>query len=623
MSEYDSSDIDYDLDDCAFNGQLVNYSNHNLYGDMYNMINVDNLFIHAKNNSYSLYHMFNNEEEFVGIFIAYDSFKKVWGKSIPVYPEICRIGNSPCDFVQITEELLDKVKNKTKVKMSLYILRRLLWPDDTSLIATHKRVEFEVSYKVITRLGNKVSYTQQFEVLGYRPDLLFELKHTSLVNCPTICFEIDENNHDDRDPVKEQFRENVLRYYSNNVVRASINRDATFKQIDLCVETAVKKIEAIIKDLTAQYIREIDPEYFMREVDRYNIEREYVSLFYKTLTEEEQQEYGKYIYDHESIGSFLGLKAGSDGRYKGLREKIKENLVVNMDYKEFKLTRKNFSGQKSKKWGGNNKVVYRMTRVGFFILIMSIQHSAKAEECRLAFARIYELALDFAMTMKNRIGSEQLSMEEKKNSVNQRIEQKVDERVKNRQVSKLRKEIKELKEKNKEMKSRIEELEEENKGYLDARNEAINKSAKIQAKYNEEVPRLKSKVNRMNAIINKLKSKVTRMHEIINNLNSKVYRMNATINKMKSKETRMVTTLNEVNISVNKMIEDINKLNNLFNGSTDSSNPQDDLQDTPKFTEANLNKKNMKELKDICRQNKISDFSNKRKAELIAYILSK
>jgi hypothetical protein len=62
----------------------------------------------------------------------------------------------------------------------------------------------------------------------------------------------------------------------------------------------------MINELVVQYTTEILPEFFMAKVDKYNIEKQFITWFYKP---------SNFKYDHESVGEFLGYATGKDGKY--------------------------------------------------------------------------------------------------------------------------------------------------------------------------------------------------------------------------------------------------------------------------------------------------------------------
>jgi hypothetical protein len=398
---------DYSLNDSVYYGNLVNIPSLRIYGKEYENISVINLFLHAESFNYHIYEMFKNKE-FIGLFMLFSDFKLHW----PIHErkfnwEVCSVGNSIGEFVEINHNILKLLLESDGRKLQTYILQRALWPNDASIIAKHKRIEFELCRLIINGLGDTVNFTQQAQILEYKADVLFMLKHTSLTCIPTFILEIDEDDHKDRDKSREKERQSVLEFYTNRVIRVPVSRSSNDEKLKEIANKTIVKIKNMINELVAQYTTEISPEFFMAKVDKYNIEKQFITWFYKP-----SENNSNFKYDHESVGGFLGYAAGKDGKYKFLKKLICDNLDINEDYIEILRGENNLppqnQGKKSNMARSQGKKFIIMTCLGFFKLCMV------ARECRVAFAKIYELALEFAMTMKARIIYDMKTIEEKK-----------------------------------------------------------------------------------------------------------------------------------------------------------------------------------------------------------------
>jgi len=323
---------EYDITDCEYNGKQAYFPNNVLYKSVYSNVNINNLFLHADSFGFSLYELYR-ESKFIGLAVIRRDFVN----HFPVHDRfynycVCNLSENKSDigeFVMIDKNILDRIKSADGKKIQTYILQRALWHEDESLIASHKKIEYETCRMIIQGLGDMAVFKQQYNILEYKADLLFEVRHNTLTCIPTIILEIDENDHSDRNKEYEKERQLVCEHYVNRVVRVPVGRNATLIDIEKISTKFVEKIKNIINELIAQYTEEISPQFFIDRMDKYNIEKKYVEWFYK------KGDSGTvYKYDHKSIGDFLGYKAGEDGRYKRIRDIIKSDLDEGEDFIE-------------------------------------------------------------------------------------------------------------------------------------------------------------------------------------------------------------------------------------------------------------------------------------------------
>ena len=323
---------EYEIEDCAYIGKRALVPNRELYNILYSEISIISLFLHADSFGYSLYEMYENSGSFAGLFVLRSDFKNVWPAIKTSSYQVCCVSAQVGEFVHIDKKLLDKVKKSDGRVLSTYILQRCLWPEDISLIASHKRIEYETCRHIIEGLGDSVQFQQQYQIMDYRADILFEIKHSSLSNIPSIILEIDEDGHAAYDNEKEKQRQAVCEYFTNRVVHISVSSRSTPREIKLEANKAVNKLKTIISELVAQYTEEISPEFFIERLNRYDIEKQYISFFYK-----KSDNGSSFRYDHESIGEFLGYVAGADKKYKRLRGLIDKHLDKGEDYTECEI----------------------------------------------------------------------------------------------------------------------------------------------------------------------------------------------------------------------------------------------------------------------------------------------
>jgi hypothetical protein len=672
---------DYSTVDCVYVGKRALTPDLTLYKNMYDSISIINLFIHADSFGYALYEMSDHNGQFIGLFLQYDDFKNIWPGTGSFNFEVCSINDQPGEFTQIDNKRLDKTKKADGKKLQTYILQRALWPTNESLVAKHKKIEYETCRYIIEGLGDVVHFKQQYQILEYKADVLFELKHTSLSSIPSIILEIDEDGHTGYDSSQEKQRQAVCEYFSNKVVRVSVPRKSTDQEIKNIAYKTVSKIKNMINDLVAQYTEDISPEFFMERVNRLNIEKKYITWFYK-----KSDDGSKFKYNHESVAEFLGYKAGCDTmKYKTFRGILKKHLDSGEDYIEKLLgdqSPSSFSQKEGKNHGGAglNKKVFMLTRTGFFMLCM-VATGARSVECRKAFAQLYELSLDFAMSMKAKITNDIYSTESKKAMVEKRINDKVLQKTEGGLIGKLKKRIEELEKREKireeeliettnklEMKTsayndsakkrtRLEgELEESNekyKNYEKSKTKYINRYKKTSTelkeckKDKEDALQRLEKYNTKSAsseTIDKYKKKIQKYKNMVKVKDENISLLDTDKNKWKTKANKYVNMVNEkikdkndTNLQMKKLKEEMKKLKEEMKKLKESSGSEDSpeseepekapekvyekVQD-PKYTEKNMRNKTISELKDLCRSKGIGGYSKYKKKDLIDFMLN-
>ena len=555
----------------AFEAKRALFPKKSSYKNMYDNINLTGLFQHSEQFNYSIYEIYSDstsEKNFQHLAIYGEDFNTYWDLKGILSTDRYKIGNVIDSFVILHDDTFKNLKNTKSSALNIYRIKRLLWPDDKSIIA-HKKIEYEICSQIIGRLGSEVFFKQQYNILGYKADIMFEIKHKSLIKSLSILFEVDEDGHKDRPSDYEEKRHKVCEYFSNRIVRISVPRNTPIDKIQPYVEKSVKKLKSAIDELVAQYVEnECDSDYFISQLEQNNVEKKFINLFYHAGKYDD-----KYIYDHMTAGDELGYKEGADKKHKRLKGIIKNNLELGEDYilKEI-LLRDNIvpeqNKHKSSKCRDMKTSMYLMTRTGFFKLCMSA-NGVKARECRTMFAKVYELALKFATNMRIKMAKDGTSIYEKEKDVQDRIKEKIDKNSE----AKLRIKIKELEEqlkRNEELKQQAEsERDNKNTAYGDSqrkrrelvlqveeKDKQITKLDKRKTKYMNNYKNSTLKLKELNEKVEKYEKK-----SVNNNSEQIKKRLQKYIDKSKKQE-EIVKNLEDQIGQYKKKLEDKIRRNN-------------------------------------------------------------
>lgn len=444
-------------------------------------------------------------------------------------------------------------------------------------------------------------------------------------------------------------------------------RDSTKRQLDVIANKAIERIRTISRELIAQYCEEINPEYFMQQIDRHDIERKYIDLFFKP-TDRDVEWDPKYKYDHISTAEFLGYKAGLDNKYKRLRDMIRRNLSEGEDYIETELfsrdivvpakEHKNKSGNRRGLHSKTSSKVFRMTRTGFFILCM-MASTVRARECRKAFAKVYELALDFSMSMKAKLAGGVVNFEKKLQMVEERLKTEVEKNKKRSQAMKMKKE-------NKRLETQLNEVKEECASYKNKYEskclafQSLNRQkVDVELEWEKKVEELKEKIAEKDAELDeafevwinaddgnafdelqkkmeakenevkRLKIRCNKLIKLVRKYKDQVEKKDIPVSEPVGKPVGKTVIKNVLKPSRNplkKSVREKLKANRAKTGGYmpyyNAARKDEAKKTTSNYTKESLEKLRVVDLKDICRQKNIYNYSKKNKSQLIEHMLA-
>jgi hypothetical protein len=651
----------YKITDAEAYVREANYSSENIK-NMYSSINLNNLIEHSYNFDYTIYEMYEDKKykNFVSMCITTTDFKNRWPSSL----RLGRHGVLAADkgqigfFMEITPDMLQKLKKCKGNDFKEYILQRSLWPEDETLIS-HKRIEYEVLMKIIMAMGNELSFTRQQDILGYKADLLFKLEYKNLTNVPSIILEIDEDGKEDGmhkkyDNNKEIFRDSVCKHFANRVIRIPVPRKSTDRQLDVIANKYIERLENIVQDLVSQHMKDINPEYFIQYLNRHNIERQFIDLFYNGCTDDEKliDTDSPFKYDHRKAAQFLGYNAGKNGQYRRFRELIKNNLD-NEDYRVIKVSRAgagtgNFTN-KSGNTIGLHKLpeVFMLSRVGFFIVCMCAT-GVKAKQCRKAFARVYDVSYRFAMSAKRRLSSNMLDTDSKRDLAEERLNAKAEQKKNRGTLTKLKQKLsktnKELLAKNETIGKLQSALDIKTSSYLDSK----SKHDKLELKCEEQEKQLDKTNNKYKKLYKKEKISRDKLEIELSNTKLELQKLKNEIKVLrKERETykerlKVCEEKAKKKPLVQKYLDKIKKYKNKIKDKIKqikllksqkkivkkgSDDPKYKIKEhkpalpTTTYTVKSLMKLTVVILKGMCKTFGIKGHSKKRKAELVDHML--
>jgi len=231
-----------------------------------------------------------------------------------------------------------------------------------------------------------------------------------------------------------------------------------------------------------------------------------------------------------------------------------------------------------------------LTRSGFFLLCMSAS-GVKARECRKAFARVYEISLNFAISMKAKVTREISSMDNKKDAAEKRIHDKVREKTEGGKISTLKKKIIELEEENKLIKEDLKSI----KTSLELKTIAYNDSDKKRMRLEEVIEEKVQKISRLK----EKKIKYMNLYKELKIDRDTIIIHEEKIERCADKKTAVKEILKFDAKKIDKQPMLLPEI----------------------YTEKSLSIKSISDLKNICRTKYICGYSNKCKADLIKYML--
>jgi hypothetical protein len=421
----------------------------------FSSINI-NLYNHSKTFGYPLYMLKDfdtKENDSIGILISdWNAFIGVKNKNIVqafLYEDDKIIGDTSYFFCSINDTVINNILNIESSNFETYVLQKYL--DNTKNINVTKKLEYEIGYKLTTQLNDLVVFKHQENIMNYHADFLLELKNNMNKDIPSIVFEIDEDNHKNYDKENEKYRKQVLQAFGNRIINVAVNRNATQKEIDKIITTAVKQIRDLCNDLIIEYSPEIQDDKFIEIVQEHNIEKSFIKLFFKSNENTDKNTIFKYT--HQEVGEFLGF-SDTKNYHKFTSETIIKNFTEGKDYIVSKFCFP--TDGEAKKRGGHNKKTYLLSRKTFnLICIRSVKPRAK--QCAEYFAIVYDIALDYVQKLRAKNIKNEVEIKPKLEAVDKRVEELTTQRLDKYKVVKIEKECNELKEKIRELENIIKE----------------------------------------------------------------------------------------------------------------------------------------------------------------------
>ena len=407
----DLSEETYTQDDASHTLHIVGDMSLNMECDE----TIKGLFNHSKMFGYKLFKLNDiNTKEFYCYGVTIQDFKKFLRvKGIPAIA-ICMNDENIEECLPLEEDYFEELRQRAAKNITIYSLQRLCFPNNSEFREKiTKKIEFEAGYRMFTKLSDIVVFKQQYEIAGFRLDFLFELKSAYNGNVPTVGWEIDEDGHRDRDQYKEQERQKILEYFTNRLVRTSINRTASDEEIEQAVSISAEQIRNLVKDLTIEFTSELTLDTFLQRVSGFNIDRDFLNMFFKRNEEDPI-----FKYNHEEVAKFLGFtQHARDGGYVKFIKIMKRELQLEKDYvpaqplgvgqehAKDRVGKPNEDKTRSDGRGlggaGKNKKYYKITRLGFYYICLHV-NKIKAKQYRMEFAKVYEACMDLCQSLRHR-----------------------------------------------------------------------------------------------------------------------------------------------------------------------------------------------------------------------------
>jgi hypothetical protein len=423
LNEY----LEYKLSMIESYDHLEVIDDHNYIINFYNFMKLYNC---------SFYKLLNRENnQFCSYVVIKTSFTELFKEIRSFRLLVGELDGELYECSIIDKTFYDQLYQSKNKSLSTSIAQLTIFKDDENIIKKCKnRTESYIIPKVAIELMDICTIIPQYSMFGYNIDSLFIIK-TYNPNVPSICLEIYENNHNDRDQEYEKNREEVIKSLEYRLIRYPVKRHAHTNDDELneYIKEIVEKIKIMVKDVTTDYSLSLSESDFMDKINRLgHIDRDFIRLFVK----KDDQKYGKYKYDHTEIAQFLDYKNESDNACynKGFVELIKKELKLNTDYIiDDGTTEVDFRGSNVERQIKKGvKLIYRITRIGFYIMCM-VSSKPKARLYRRQFGEVYELAIDYTQQLKNNIVSSKQSVDTSKKALEKRVEYIVD--LKNRRLS--------------------------------------------------------------------------------------------------------------------------------------------------------------------------------------------
>lgn len=185
-------------------------------------------------------------------------------------------------------------------------------------------------------------------------------------------------------------------------MRIGIKRNASDKLIEETIINTIQKIETMISDLMIEYSINIsDSDFINKMTINTNLDIDFIKLFAR----KDNDIHNKFKYSHIEIAEFLGYEFGqNDGKSSPtFMSLIRNNLEFNTDYIIIdENSKNNLTVLEALRGGRGKKIIYYLTRIEFYNVCL-ISSKIKAKEYRRQFAKVYELALEYVQSLKNKL----------------------------------------------------------------------------------------------------------------------------------------------------------------------------------------------------------------------------
>lgn len=281
-------------------------------------------------------------------------------------------------FNSIDDKFFAKLKTVASKNPFIYSMQRQLWPNDKSFFENAtKKYEFEMLHIILMKTSDIFYFDFQKRIGSYSLDALLYRKGHFDKQQQTICVEVDEDNHKDRNQDNEDLKTNYIKSCGHAVFRFPISRTSTSEQIELAATDAVKEIlDFSKKNVIMRSPQPILDSIKVRVIDN-NVQDEFVKLFFKKITNRPPP----FIYNHFEVGEYIGYS--SERNYDSFRSSIRDKYVKGVDYVEFIE---------------NNVAVIYMSATTFNF-ICSDSPLQKAKKISRDFVTVYQLAYEYLLTL--------------------------------------------------------------------------------------------------------------------------------------------------------------------------------------------------------------------------------
>ena len=422
---------------------------------------LSNTLTFANLMGFPLYGVYDSRGRLSAYGMDKDSFKKAFALKRTLKTMECEYDDQLIDIVPMDAHVFERLHKDENTGLQVCMAQLTIFPNDKVINAKCRhRVETYIIPKVALELARECIVEPQKSVAEYRVDGVFVIRDPSIENMPNICLEIDEDGHQKYDARKEQEREHFIRSFGHRIIRRSVKRSATDDELKQEINTIVKAIRLMVRDLKCEYAWELSEEDFIREIEkRNNIDIHFARFFAK----KSDGRFGQFKYNHEDIAEFLGYERSNGERgstTRSLKDLIRQVLTENMHYivddGTLAVDRQRCYSPRTIKKGV--KLNYWITRVGLYSICMA-SSKPKALNYRHQFGEVYEFSINYLQNLKNRVVKQMPDPRASERSILNRIDLKAQHTMERSAASKYKKECAVLTEMCNELRCQLEEQE--------------------------------------------------------------------------------------------------------------------------------------------------------------------